>query len=291
MAADVKLPGLGHVSKKTLMIGGVVGGGVLAYAYYRHSKSASATAGTDASGTAGTDSSGIDPATGYPYGSTEDEQALAAQQDSGLNTNQLGTGSTDPITGYPYGSPEDEQALQEMGYETGGGGGGSTGTTGTSTTNAQWEQECITNLEAGGVAQSTISAAESGLPRYLAKLSLSAAQATAVQIAVGLTGQPPVGGPYAIIRTPAAPPSQAGVTVPSLKGLSGSAAKAKLEAAGLKDHQVPAATPKGKHATVTSQSPAAGKKVSKGSSVTVHVSTSAEVGLTGVDHPKTAQQI
>ena len=185
---SVKLFGQ-HMSKKTLGVAALVGVGVIGYAYYRKSKGAS-SASTATTAT-------TDPATGYPYGSAEDTAALAAQ-DSGTNTNLSGVGSygaIDPNTGIPY--------AQEV--ATGGGGATGTGTTTTtaSITNAQWEQEAISDLEAGGVAQSVINDAESGLPRYLAKLKLSSGQATAVQMAVGLAGPPPEGGPFSII--PAAP--------------------------------------------------------------------------------------
>jgi hypothetical protein len=188
------------VSKKTLMIGGLVGAGVLGYAWYRKSKSgggAAAAAGTSAAAAG----AGTDPATGYPYGSAQDTAALSAQQDSGLDTN---AGSDiDPQTGYPYDSAQD---LAQLGYTSS---GGAASTTAAATTVSQWEQECISNLESGGVDATTISNAEAGLPRYLAHLSLSSAQATAVQLAVGLTGPPPGGGTYSIIAAPAAPPPAA----------------------------------------------------------------------------------
>jgi hypothetical protein len=182
----VKIAGQ-HLSKKTLMIAGLVGAGVIGYAYYRKSKSSGSAASTTTAGT--------DPATGYPYGSPEDTAALAAQT-AGTNTNLSGAGAygaIDPNTGIPY--------AQEV--ASGGGAGGSSTTAAASVTNSQWEQEAISDLEAGGVAQNVVSDAEAGLPRYLAKLSLTSGQATAVQMAVGLAGPPPEGGPFNII--PAAP--------------------------------------------------------------------------------------
>lgn len=272
----MKLPGLGKVSKKTLAIGGVVGGGVLAYAWYRHSRSgaAAAASGTGSGTTAGTTGQDIDPVTGYPYGSAEDTAALAAQQDSGLDTNLSGTGDIDPETGYPYGSLQDEQALG-----LGGGGGGTTASP--VTTNAEWEQQAIADLEAGGVSQATVSAAESGLPRYLAKLKLSGDQASAVQMAVGLAGPPPVGGPYAIIPEPPAPKKQGGgggqgsstVTVPDVKGKAAADAVAIIRRAGL-DPAPNRSVPKGQHGTIISQTPGAGKKAAKGSRVGLDVKIS-----------------
>jgi hypothetical protein len=179
---EVKLPGFGKVSKKGLMVAGVVGGGVLAYAYMRRSKTAAA-------GTAAADPN-LDPVTGYDYGTPQDTAALAAQQglstDPGLSGLGLGGGGINPVNPVaPAPAP--------------------------SATNAQWEQEAIGDLEAGGVAQSTISQAEAGLPRYLAKLELSQAQATAVQMAVGLAGPPPDGGPFSIRVRPDPPPKPAPV--------------------------------------------------------------------------------
>lgn len=285
---DVKLPGLGKVSKKALAIGALVAGGVLAYVYFRHAKGTSSAgtgtaAGTTAAGTvtdpAGNVCAALDPSSGYCPGTPEDleyqESAGSTAQDTGLDTN--GEGDIDPETGYPYGSVQDEDALQQMGL--GGGTGSTTGTTGTGstvTTNAEWEQECIANLEAGGVAQSTVSDAESGLPRYLAKLSLSSAQATAVQMCVGLTGPPPVGGPYNIVPAPAsptAPTATTKVSVPNVVGEHGEDARKQLQAAGFKATQSPATTPKGKITTVTAQSPKAGTQAAKGSTVRTTVKT------------------
>jgi PASTA domain len=276
---DVKTPGGGgtvklfgqSVSKKTLMIGGLVGAGVLGYAWYRKSKNSSAAAAsTDTSATDST--AGIDPATGYPYGSAEDTEALSAQQDSGLDTN---TGSDiDPETGYPYDSTQD---LAALGY-TSTGGTGSTGSTGsTATTPSEWEQEAITNLQDGGVSAATLSAAEEGLPRYLANLpQLSSADVTAVQLAVGLTGPAP-GGPYSIIQPAPAPPGTGSgsgsgtVTVPRLAGDRVEDATSALTSLGLKG-TFGARKPNVAY-WVTASSPKAGAKVAAGSTVKLTISS------------------
>lgn len=294
--SDIRLPLIGEVSKKAAAVTGVVAGGVLGYAYYRHARGGSA-ASTAASGTAAagmvTDPAGntcaaLDPSSGYCPGTSQD----LAYQDQQDGSSGLGGSDIDPETGYQYGSAADEAALAELN----GGSAGTSGSSGTSgsgstvTTNAEWEQEAITNLEAGGVAQATITAAESGLPRYLAKLSLSSAQATAVQLAVGLTGDPPVGGPYAIIRAPATPPKEGGtppvsVTVPKVTGKHGEDAKDALQKAGFKVLQDPATTPRGKTTTVTSQNPAGGTKAAKGSTVSIAVTTSAAGGVVNPGGP------
>src|ERR1700685_2457696 len=148
---DVKAPGgsgtvklFGQsVSKKTLMIGGLVGSGVLGSACWRKSRNSSAAASTTTAAADTSTDAEIDPATGYPYGSAEDTSALSAQQDSGLDTN---TGSDiDPETGYPYDSTQD---LAALGYTSTGGAGSSSSST--ATTIAQWEQEAIANLQKGG---------------------------------------------------------------------------------------------------------------------------------------------
>jgi hypothetical protein len=213
------------VSKKTLMIGGLIGAGVLGYAWYRKSKNggSSTSAAADTSATAG-----IDAATGYPYGSAEDTAALSAQQDSGLDTN---AGSDiDPETGYPYDSAQD---LAQLGYTSGGGSGSGSGST--VTTIAQWEQECISNMQAGGVDAATLSAAEEGLPRYLAHLpQLSSADATAVQLAVGLTGPPPGGGTYNIIQPVSSPSPVSGT--PATNKPAGTPPDVKVSVSGTTAH-------------------------------------------------------
>ena len=197
----------------------------------------------------------------------------------------------DPATGFDYGTPQDLEALNanagspDLGFGSGiglGGGGGTgeffdpatgqfdltspfTGSTAPPavTTNAQWEQEAIADLEAGGVAQSTINDATSGLPRYLAHLTLSSAQASAVQQAVGLAGPPPSGGPFAIrMAPPPAKPPSAHVKVPNVVGKEYAAAAAEIHAAGLKPHQ----QGPGK---IVQQRPAAGTEASRGSTVTL----------------------
>lgn len=189
--ADIKIPGIGPVDKKALIAASAVGGIVLVYAYTRRSKTAGAApAAADAT---------QDPTA--PDTTSED----FAPDDAGLgldDTGALGDSSIDPVTGFPYGSPQDLDAL-------GAAGGDGTGTVVTTTpvtsqTPGEWEAAAIADLRAAGVSAAVLTAAENGLPRYLAGLTLNAAQASAVQIAVGLAGPPP-GGPYPIKRAPAPP--------------------------------------------------------------------------------------
>jgi LysM repeat protein len=215
--ADVKLPGLGPVNKKALVVGGAIGAVVLAVAYSRHRSAAAAAAAAAPADQSAADDTGadIDPTTGFPYGSVQDQEALAAV--SGGVAGQLGdvgdlgglagTGTSsdiDPVTGFPYGSPQDLAALG-LGTTTVPPDTGTGTTTGTGAqTVAEWEQAAIADMSAAGVSAAVLSAATSGIPRYLAGLPLTDAQASAVQQAVALAGEPP-GGPYTIKRTPAPP--------------------------------------------------------------------------------------
>jgi len=245
----VKLPLLGNVNKKTLAIGAVVAGGVLAYFYIRRAHAASGTGTATSAGTTAADPN-LDPATGFDYGTPQDIQAL----DASAGSANLGFGSG---IGLGNGVPAGGQFFDPNAPAPA-----------TVTTNAEWEQEAIANLEAGGVSQATVRNAESGLPRYLAHLALSAEQATAVRLAVGLTGPPPSGGPFAIRVAPSGhhPPPAAKVKVPGVTGRQYAAAREALEKAGFKVRAVPRGA-----GIVAFQDPAAGAEADKGSAVTLHM--------------------
>jgi len=237
-AGTVRLPGFGPVNKKTLIVATVVGGGVLAYVWVRRAQKASLGTGTPA---AGATDPNLDPATGFDYGTPQDLAAQGGSQgfdpfalDSGLGLGGAAGAAPAPVPAAP--APV--------------------------TTNAEWEQECIANLQDGGVSQATVSNAESGLPRYLAHLTLNDQQATAVQLAVGLTGQPPSGGPFSIRRAPGPPPPKPGthVKVPDVVGLEYAGGAAIIHAAGLKPHQEGPGR-------IVQQHPAAETTVTKGSTV------------------------
>jgi hypothetical protein len=68
------------------------------------------------------------------------------------------------------------------------------------------------------------------------------------------------------------PTTSQSISVPNVVGKTGQNAAAQLKKAGLAYAQSPVSTPKGKRTKVTSEEPAAGKKVAKGS--TVHVKLS-----------------
>jgi len=197
--ADVKLPGLGPVDKKTLYVASFVGAGVLGYMWIRHRKSSgaatAASGGTSAA--TGTDPN-LDPQTGYDYGTPQDQAALA--QDSGYNTNSpygYGAGAGGTEGGYYY-DPATGQYDLTSPY-------GGTGGTAAITTNEEWEQACIADIQNAGYSTAQVTDAVNGLGRYLAHLSMTSAQGTMVQICVGLQGAPPTGGPYSIKITPTPP--------------------------------------------------------------------------------------
>lgn len=89
MADTINVPGMGATKKTTVYVAGGIGAVIIGVVWYR-----SRGAATD---TTAATTSEIDPATGYPYGSAEDDAALQAQaayQSSG----NLG-GSSDAYTG------------------------------------------------------------------------------------------------------------------------------------------------------------------------------------------------
>lgn len=220
-ASEIKLPGIGPVKKPVAILIGVGGVGLVFILYRQHANNSAANAAsTDTTGAASSTSAGIDPQTGFPYGSAEDEQALSGGLGSGLGLD----GGIDPETGLPLGSQEDELALE------GGGGFGDAGfstspfgvppTVATAptapTTNAEWDQTAQQNLEALGTSASS---AATALARYLGHMSLTSDQANIVQIALAETGNPPT-GTFAIIPaapSPAPPPKTTTPPKPTTK--------------------------------------------------------------------------
>jgi hypothetical protein len=181
MAETITLPGVGPVKKQTaLLLGGAVilVGGI---AWYRSRNAASSgpSSSSPAAGSGSADQSGtIDPATGYAYGSPEDQAALAAQ----ANGN--------------YG-----------GY--GGGYSGSSGSyPGSYTTNAQWAQAAEDYLvnTVGGEANTVGNA----IGKYITGQPVTSDQVTVIEEAIAFAGYPPVNGPSGYppsYRTASTPPS------------------------------------------------------------------------------------
>lgn len=156
----------GHKVNKWVAGGAVVVALVVIVAI-RKKSAAAAAASSAPSSASSTDQSGIDPTTGYPYGSPEDQAALQA----------LGSGY-----GAGYGG---------FGFGAGGGSGGPLPTgTGGFTTNAQWAQAAEQYL--GSTGSDAIGAA---LGKYLAGVPITSDQATIVEQAIAVEGNPPVSGP------------------------------------------------------------------------------------------------
>jgi hypothetical protein len=155
------LPGIDK-KKMYLIVGGVVvlGG----FAYYRHKKAATAAAATTGTGI---DNTQVDPATGFPYGSTQDAAALAAET-AYQTPNSYGYGSTGSGSLYGYGTSS--QFIN----------------------NQDWEQAAITFLvNTVGAPSGDVSAA---LGRYLTGGQASAQDQSYIEQAIAAEGYPPVSG-------------------------------------------------------------------------------------------------
>src|SRR6185437_11263002 len=245
MADTIKLPGLGETKKATAALI-VVGGLGLAFVIYRHRQnSATAPVDTSALDTTGANG-GIDPNTGLPLGSPEDQAALAAQFSGGFGSTGIGpfdSGfSTNPFGVIPSSNPS-----------------------GAITTNADWDAQALQNLEAIGFGSE---AAATALARYLGKLTLNSEQAQMVQIAVAETGPPPV-GTFAIRTAPTPVKKPAEVKVPDVRGEELKQAIEKLHADGFNTHVNGVRKP-GVTNFVTSTSLAGGTKTHKGATVTIN---------------------
>ena len=167
MALEVTLQTpFGKVSKKTALIGGVGLAGVLGIAWYRSRQTPADTSTTDQ-----TSSADIDPATGFPYGSTEDVAALQADQNY--------AGGYGPIY-----------------YGGGGGGGFGPGDQpvgpGSFTSNSQWAQYAEDYL----VNQIGLSGADVGnaLGKYITGQPLTDTMVSIVNQAIAFADKPPIAG-------------------------------------------------------------------------------------------------
>lgn len=266
LEGNIKVPGLGEVSKKAAVIGGGAGIAIVAVVIIRKKSAANAAnaanadntapATTQAASTDQTDPAGnvgqIDPATGYVYGSPEDEQALSQGSTADYSDleDDLGDDSgIDPNTGIPY---ADEIGSGESGTGT---------TTTTPTTRETWLEQAISDMNAPSLA--TIA------PSVWAGIAVSSADKATFLEAVALEGSPPGGypSPIKLTDTPAQAGPTSSVTVPKVTGERGEVARQNLQAAGFKVSQSPSTTPKGKTTTVTGQTPAGGSKAKKGATV------------------------
>lgn len=177
MTDTIKIFG-SEVKKKNAIIGGVVIGGFGILYYIRQKKAAAAAAQAAADTAAGqADGSNVDPQTGYPYGSPEDQAALAAM-----------SGGILPTYGGNYGggSFNTNECVDQAGnaYPC-----GST-PPGTIQTNAQWAQAAESLMGSNGA-----DAIAAALGKYLTGAQITNDQLTNVQEAIGAEGYPPVPGP------------------------------------------------------------------------------------------------
>jgi hypothetical protein len=264
MADTVDIPVAGKQNKKVVAVVAVGTAGVIAYIILKKKTSGGSASASNAANT------GIDPATGYPYGSSEDEAALAAQ-----SSDTSGSGSDiDPATGYAYGSEQDEEALAAQSGSADSIDYGSSAITGTTsfTTNSEWAQQCeqvVPPLINSTTAQSDVAAA---IGRFLAGLSLTEEQAQIIQVCESEEGPPPV-GTFAIIPAPATTVSSGtptDVVVPHVEGDSIDAATDALSAAGLELH-INQTLKGGTTYVINSQTPGAGVTVAKGSTIDLGV--------------------
>lgn len=160
--SDIKTP-LGSIDKKTAYI---IGGGIVVVAgivYYRQKKAA-ATSNIPADNS----SNEIDPATGFPYGTTEDAQALAAQN----NYATVGGGSS--------GGGASSMPPSNLSFSN----------------NGQWTQAAIQTMEADGSATDP-SALSAALGKYISGqyIAVGSAEDSLVTQAIAHVGMPPVAGP------------------------------------------------------------------------------------------------
>lgn len=173
-----------------------IGGG---YLLYRSRQNAAAAASSSAS-------TPVDPLTGYPQGSAEDQAALAAQQSAAYGSGFGGGG---------YGFGGGTYPIYSGGSQVG-------TTTGVSyPDNASWAQAVEAGLSSVGYTATDVSAA---IGRYLARLSVTSAQATIIYAAIAEYGPPP-SGTFQVILQPTTGGGGGGSGSGSGSGSGGSAPK------------------------------------------------------------------
>lgn len=180
MSDNINVPGLGPTKKTTVYLLGGVLVLVVGVGWYRSRHAASSSSSSPSSA-----QQQIDPATGYPTGSPEDQSALAAQ--SAYGAGSAGTSGPNYSTG----------ATPPSGF----------------TTNAQWAQaaeDYLVNTVHSGNNADVIGNA---LGKYITGQPLSSDQVSIVEQAIAFTGYPPVNGPTGYppsYRTATTPPSGGG---------------------------------------------------------------------------------
>lgn len=170
LEGNVKTP-LGDVKKKTALLIGAGGLGVLGIVWYRSKQQAAQNASQSSADASQSGSDQIDPATGYPYGSPED---VAAQSQIGAASGQYG-----PL--YDYG--------------LGGGGGynpNQVNGPGSFTSNAAWAQYAEDYM-ANTLGESATDVGNA-LGKYITGQPVTDAQVALINQAIAFAGSPPVPG-------------------------------------------------------------------------------------------------
>jgi hypothetical protein len=260
--ADIRLPLVGPVSKKWVVI--VAGGSVLTIGYIviRKRKASAAAASSAASGTASDATGQIDPQTGDIAGSAQDQVDLAAMQSGGTyGTAGFGLGGSG---GYVVSPPAAATIPGAGGF----------------TTNGEWVQQAEQDLGGLGIDAVALSAA---LGKYLTARPLNAAEQSLVDQAIAAENYPPVAGPGgyppAMHTTPTGPGGGTGggppppgmVTVPRLISERVENANSALASLGLRS----TFGPRKPHVPyyVTAQNPKPGAKVKPHSTVHLTIGT------------------
>jgi hypothetical protein len=263
----INIPGIGEVDKKKALIIGGSTIAVIAIVMIRKKSAGTAAAAT----TTTTDPNAIDPATGIPY----------SQETGGSNS------LIDPSTGIPYA----DEANGLGGYNVGGGGSvfdsGNYDAAGYplgSQADLAWQAQ-VSGTSVAGQSITTksewVAAAEqqlgntadvaSALAKVLGGLPVTVDQQNLFLEAVGIIGQPPGGyPPIKLTNTAGQPnpttPGTTMVSVPKVTGMSANQAIARLQASGFKSHLSTTRNPVHEY-VVNSQTPGAGAKAAKGSTV------------------------
>lgn len=167
MEGTVKVPGIGEAKKRSVALVSAGLLGILGIGYYRSKKQSQQQSSSTDSNTSGYTDPNVDPATGLPYGSVQDQSALYGQ---GYGTN----------FGYGYGPGYVPPPVQPPGP-------------GTFTSNAQWAQAAEDYL----VNNTGADAATAGnaIGKYLTGQPVTPDQVSIIDQAIAFENYPPVSGP------------------------------------------------------------------------------------------------
>lgn len=257
----LKLPGIGKVSKKWVMIVGGASVVSIGYFLYRRKQAAAAAAAAPATDTTGT----IDPLTGDVAGSEQDQADLAAMQAGGDGSLGMDGSGLQNFGGFLAASPAGATIPGAGGF----------------TTNGEWAQQAEADLAGVGIDELALSAA---LGRYLTGQPMSTADEGLANQAIAAENYPPVSGaggyPPAMHSTPTGsgsgngtpppggnpPPAGPKVAVPHVVGMRVNAAIAALQKAGF-TYKLSSDRNQASEYEVNSQTPGGGALEPKGSNV------------------------